>query len=167
MLLNSDQANGMHRDLVDAIATGLLVGIAPNALEVLMPDHSFDLVRFITNVLTCVAAYTAVALLLHRYWTGLLQRMVPKWTLIAIAGTLVLVCIMGVEQAISRWNDPFRTERALPEFLIAEVSSLRILFLLLCCIALPTTAIVHYATQVAKAVRRTEKPPSILGNQRT
>lgn len=162
-------SNSKRVEVASALAASLGISGLVCLISAVDQDSPFDLRRCVSFVLLSVASYSAVALLLHRFWTGLLKRLIPIWILIAFFGSALLVSIVGIDTGIFFWKSPQRMERTLIEFVSVQMESLQILFILVLCITLPITATVYYAGSIVRVVRRwhngAEKPPTILGNQ--
>lgn len=171
MKLQTITSNNKGVEIASAIAAGLGISVLVCLISIVDQDSSFDFRRCFSFTLLSVASYSAVALLLHRYWTGLLKRMVPIWILIAFFGTALLVSIIGIDTGIFFWKSSQRVEQNLAEFMLVQLEDVRVLFILVCCFTLPITATVYYAGSIVRAARRwhnrSDAPPSILGNQRT
>ena len=150
-----------------ALAAGLCVGGLNCLVSGLEPDHSFELWHCVRSVLLSVASYTAVALFIRWRWRGLLKRIVPVWVAIAILGTALLISLVGVYVGINSWRSPQRVERSLGEFIAVQVNDFLSLFIVVCVLTLPVTAMVYYARNMITCVwpKKVEPPPSILPNQ--
>jgi hypothetical protein len=147
-LLNDE----MRAHLAGAFSSGLCVG-AFDWLIGSASDSGLSLSRLTQSVLLAVAAYTASTLLLHRYWTGLLGRLVPRWILIATFGTLILIGILMTPEAIAQWGSPQRVEANLSEFISVRVEDARSVFILYALLSSLIMVTFHYAKVLIKTLR--------------
>lgn len=160
-IVSSDKAS----ELKCAIAAGLSVS-GLHCLLLAVDSEPFELLRCVKSVIISVASYSGIALLLLCCWKGGVRRVIPVWLPIAILGTAVLASTVGISVGIDRWHSPQRMERTLAEFIAVQLNDLQSLFIVLCIITLPVTAIVYYAKVIAKVFlnQGPEQLPSILGN---
>ncbi|HEX8131423.1 MAG TPA: hypothetical protein VF527_20150 [Pyrinomonadaceae bacterium] len=140
----------MSTDLLTGLAAGLWVSLFSN-LFALKSRTGFAMARF---TLLAVLSYVAVAALLNCVWRSNLRRMVPNFILIAVAGSLLLVCIKLVPGVIGGWYDPYRLESSLYDYLAHELQAARSVVIVFSLVALPVSAITYYAGSMFEAARR-------------
>jgi uncharacterized membrane protein len=136
------------------LLAGLVAGLCVSLFDVLFAFKSrtgFVVARF---TLLSVLSYLAVAALLNGMWRGKLRRMVPNCILIAVAGSLLLVCMEMTPGIIGGWYDPRRVEVSLLDYLAHELQAARSVVVVLSFIALPVSAITYYAGSIVEAARR-------------
>lgn len=162
--------DGMRVDLVSALAASLCVSGLVWVISVSSGDE-LPLVLNIKTTLVTVASYLVAALLLQKFWTGLLRRFIPNWIMVAALGALLFLIAEVIPIKISFWSNSETRMMSLnmSQFIEEELKGARLFYIFLCGITLPVTATVYYAGSIVKAIRcwhnNTEKPPSILGNQ--
>lgn len=142
-------------DLGVALAVSITAALLTSLISMLnfTPRHTSFLIHA-KLMLLAVFAYSAVALLLHRFWEGLLRRMVPNWILIAVFGSVVFVCADLIPGVISGWYDPLRMEPSLSKYIATEISAARSVVMFLSLVTLPVAGIVHYFDFIAGLVKR-------------
>ncbi len=139
-------------DLACALAAGLTAGLLTSLINVL-GEHRASLGRHVSFALTAITVYMAVALALHKVWTGTLRRIVPTWALIAVVGSVLYVVIDLTPGVIKGWYDPYRMEASLIKYLSTELSAARSVMVVLTVITLPVTATLYYAGEIISAVK--------------
>jgi ABC-type transport system involved in cytochrome c biogenesis permease subunit len=70
-------------DLVVAFVAALTAALFTSLINALNQQH-LNILTYIKFILLAVTAYSAIALLLNRCWTGRLRRIIPNWILIAV-----------------------------------------------------------------------------------
>lgn len=128
----------------------------------------FDPYRFFKYSLIAFSSYTAVALFLHRFWTGPLNRILPLWILIVVVGSLLNEIVGSIEWLPRAMSNPqFRAiYPTFNDFIWDEIGMIRSVFLAHSLIALPVTGIIYYAGTIVRALRAWHNRPehlSILG----
>ncbi len=129
----------------------------------------FDPYRFLKYTLIAFSSYTGIALFLHRFWTGTLNRILPLWILISILGSLLNEAIGSIEWLPQALNDPYlrRMYPSFSEALWNELEMIRSVFLVHSFITLPVTGIIYYSGAIVRAIRGWHNRPecglSILG----
>jgi hypothetical protein len=136
--------NTVERLYKDTLLPDLLTGLAAG-LHVSLFDALF---AFKSRTGFVVAA------LLNGMWRGKLRRMVPNCILIAVAGSLLLVCIEITPGVIGGWYDAHRAELSLSEYLSNELQAARSVVVVFSLVALPVSAITYYAGSIVKAALR-------------
>lgn len=153
-------------DLACAFAASLCAGTFTFLIHLLKP-REFDILTCIRFMSAALAAYFAVALILHKFWNGGLRRMLPNWILISVFGSIFFVILRLLPAVVSGWSGPTITEPSLTKYIATEIDAARNVIVLLSLITLPITAAVYYADPLIKALRRwhegAEKSSSILG----
>ena len=115
----------------------------------------FDPYRFLKNSLITFSSYTGVALLLHRFWTGTLNRILPIWVLISVLGSFLNEAIGSIGWLPQALNDPY-LRRIYPSFgeaLWNELDMIRSVFLIHSFITLPVAGVIYYAGTFVRAAR--------------
>lgn len=158
--------NEIYADLAGAISSGLCTGTLVWMIAS-MSDSKPSLRMWAQSIIFAVASYTASTVLLQKFWTGQLRRMIPSWMLTAALGTALLIGVIIVPKAIAAWGSPQRVEATLSEFISVRLEDARSVFIVFGFVALLIMAIFHYAGLLIKAVRKwhygEEEPLSILG----
>lgn len=148
-------AKNLCADLVVALATSLTAALLIALFSILSftPRHT-SLLTHMRFMLLAVIAYSVTALVLHRLWAGSLRRMVPNWILIAVFGSVLLVCFDLTPAIIDGWYDPLRIESSLPDYIATEISAARSVVIALSLATLPIAAIVNYFDFIVNLVKR-------------
>lgn len=105
-------SNETYADLVGSIVAGIIVG----AFICVIRSASAPRVEariWSENVLLAVVSYMVIAGLAHRWWTGLLSRIVPKWVLTSVLGSLLLISFISIPVALQTWGGPYQMEKKL------------------------------------------------------
>lgn len=129
----------------------------------------FNPYRFLKYTLITFSSYTCVALFLHKFWTGTLNRILPLWILISVLGSLLNEIAGSVEWLPQALNDPYlrRMYPSFSEALWNELEMIRSVFLVHSFITLPVTGTIYYSGAIVRAVRgwhnRPEYGLGILG----
>lgn len=157
--------NSLVVALTSAIAAGLGAGAFRSVIHRLNQQQVNPL-AYVKFMLTAVAAYLVVALLLHYLWYGLCERLVPVWIPIAILGSAVFVLISLTPDVINAWYDEYRGRISLSKYILTEFYAARDVITFLSLITLPITGAIYYTIRIvqkAKAWHNPNDPPSILG----
>lgn len=152
-------------DLLTGLAAGLCVSLFDNFFALKSPTW-FGIARF---TLLAMLSYVAVAALLNWIWRGRLRHLVPNCILIAVFGSLLLVCIDIAQGVINGWYDPYRVHLSLFDYLAHELHAARYVVVIFTLIALPVSVVTYYAARIVKAVTHwhgePDKPPSIMSQR--
>ncbi len=123
------------------------------------------------QMLTAVASFLSVALLVERFWRGQLSRMLPNWILIAVFGSLLYEVIAFTPAMINSWNAQLAqpAEPSLIDFVRKGIDMHRSALIINWLITLPITAAIFYSGIIARVLRHwhnePEKPLRILGKR--
>ena len=147
------QSGETYADLAGALSTGLCTGTLVSMITS-MSDSRLSLMMWVQSVTTAVACYTVCNILLHKWWTGHLRRMIPTWLLTAALGTFLFICITVVPDAIAAWGSPQRVEATLSEFILVRLEDARSVLMAFGFIALLIMATFHYGSTLAMAIRK-------------
>lgn len=155
--------NRLHVD----IASGLAAALSLSLLVVLLDsasDNDKQNFGFILNfILLNVACYLTPVVLLHLTGLRWLKRFVPSCILIAIFGSLLLICSVTGHHVLESFS---RSELPLSEALKEKFWDALAGLTFLSVLTLPTTFLVHYSGAIVRAVDRwhngTGKLPSIV-----
>ena len=169
-MLNLNHQDDVHVDRLGALASGFCVG----ALSYLVSTASDDKVNgyhYAKLFLFAVLSYLIVSWLLERCWTGSLKRVIPRWILIAILGSLLHEALVTASTVANAWTHPQTVWPSWNEFISSEIADTKLFVVFFSILTLPVMATFHYAGSIVKAVRRwhngSEEPPSLLGKRRT
>lgn len=143
-------------DLLGAIASASCMAAITHMLH--SNDGAYFQRLWVRDFFIALACYSAVALLLHRYWRGNLRRMVPSWSIIAVMGTLLFVNVSSLPAMVIAWkNHGGGTAFAFVRFAVAWVLSQTTLVAVFSIVALLVTSAIYYANS---AVRWMHQPPN-------
>ncbi len=150
-LIEAFSSNKLRVDMMEALVSGLLIGFLLCTTD---SDGSRHLIYCIEDILIALSSYTAVALLLYRFWHGNLRRMVPSWMLIATGGTLLCLVITFTPAIVNGWDGAPYVKPTLSEYTYERAKEIRSFFVLFTLLTLPITAVIHYADSVIRGMRR-------------
>ena len=143
-------------ELAAAFAAGIVA-----ALQTLLSKHLYHghipMPFYLNNILFALLSYLAVALLLHRFWTGP-KRVVPNWILIGFLGSVLFVLIRLAPGVIGGWYDPLRSESSLLSYLLNEIDAATSVVIVLSAITLPVTALAYYLSRRVMRTRVRTRP---------
>ena len=141
-------------DLIGAFAAGLAVGASVFLVD--GADGDRDWQRCANATLVAVLSYLSVILLLQRFWSGTLKRLLPHWLMVSVLGSflfITIVAITSMNMTFELWNY-YQTRMPLSEFIAQELEMLRSVFLVFVFLTLPITAVIHYAGAIVRFVAR-------------
>lgn len=167
-MLNFNHQDDAHADRLGALAAGFCVA----ALSYLVSTASDDKANFYHYAklfLFAVLSYPAAALLLERYWTGSLKRIIPRWILIAILGSLLREALFTASIVMSAWAHPQTVSLSWSDFISSEIADTKLFVVFFSILTLPVMAAFHYTGSIVRVVKQwhsgAEKPLSILGKK--
>lgn len=120
-----------------------------------MGEPQTPYVRCAWHALFAVMVYMIVALLIQRFWTGTLARVLPNWIPIAVFGSALYLSILIASATTGLWEAYSRLtkEPNLFEFIVEVLDKQRSVLVGLWFITLPITALIYYAGSIVKVVR--------------
>ena len=141
-------------DLIGALAAGLAIA----ALTFLVDgaDGDRDWKRCANNALVAVLSYLTVILLLQRFWSGVLKRLLPHWLMASVLGSLLFITIeaaTSMNTTLELWKY-YQTRMSLSEFIMQELDMLRSVFIVSVLFTLPVTGVIHYAGGIVRLIDR-------------
>ena len=146
-----------QRRLYVALTCAFAASLCVSYLDYVVSTASdpFDPYHFLKYTLITLSSYICVALLLHRFWTGTLNRILPLWILISVLGSLVREVVGSIEWLPQALNDPYlsRMHISFSEALWNELEMMRSVFLLHSFITLPITGFLYYSGAIVRAIR--------------
>jgi hypothetical protein len=135
--------DNLRTDLATGFAASLMAALFTSLVNLLSQNHLNPL-AYIRFILLAVASYLAIALFLHRFWTGRLRHLVPNWILIAVFGSILFTYVRLTPGIIQGWYDPLRTESSLIDYLLTEIMAARSVLVVLSLITLPVAWSTNY-----------------------
>lgn len=157
--MSHNLAQSLHEDNLLAESTAALAaGLSAAALTLAFKllYQPVPIGTYFRFILLGLVSYLLVALLLHKFWKGLLGRVIPKWLLIAILGSVVFVVLRLTPGVIGGWYDPLRLEHSFEEYITTEINAAASVVLFLCAIAIPTAGLVYYSFSIVRLLKRRE-----------
>lgn len=139
-------------DLLTALAAGLAAALLTSLIN-FQNQQRVNILAYFRFILLAVAAYSAIALLLRRVWTGLLKRIVPNWVLIAVLGSMLFVCVRLTPGIIKGWSDPLRMESTFLSYISTEIDAARSLIIILSFVTLPIAGAIYYSSKWVSQVK--------------
>lgn len=146
--------DALPADMAAAFAAALAAALEGFLIKLLDKQY-IPLPMYIEYVLLALASYLAVALLLHRFWAGLLRRVLPSWILTAFFGSILFVFIRLTPGIIGGWYDPLRLQSSLFDYISTEISAAKSVVVLLSFITIPIAGLAYLLTYFV--LRRYEK----------
>jgi hypothetical protein len=136
------------------LATALSAGAAAALVTLFtrMLNHEVAITSYIRYFLLGFAAYALAASILYQFWTGRLGRMIPRWLIMAVLGSLIFVVVQLTPGVVGGWFNPWESQ-SLPEYISTEISAASSVFILLTVVTVPVAAAVYYSFSAAKALR--------------
>jgi hypothetical protein len=146
--------DSLNETLRIELATALSAGAAAAIVTIFfrLLHQEVPLASSITYFLLGFAAYALAASILYQFWTGQAGRIVPRWLLTAVLGSLIFVIFRLTPGIIGGWLDPAESQ-SLGEYLANEVSAASSVFILLTVVTVPVAAAVYYSHLLASVLR--------------
>jgi hypothetical protein len=133
-------------DLMAALAASLIAALLTSLVN-FQNQHSINIIAYTRFILLAVAAYSAIAIFLHQFWTGWLRRIVPNWVLIAFFGSLLFVCVRLAPGIIKGWYNPLRSESSFLNYISTEIDAARSVVIVLSFVTLPVAGGIYYSSK--------------------
>lgn len=142
---NESPRNALLADLAAAFAAGL-TGALMTLLVRFLDQQPVPVATYVKYAVLGVASYSAVALVLHRFWTGTLRRVAPAWLLTAFFGSILFVLIRLTPAVIKGWHDPLNLQPSLLDYAATEISAARSVVVFLSFVTIPVSGVVYFVT---------------------
>jgi hypothetical protein len=156
----------VRRKLDVALTCAFAASLCVSLLFYLVSTASspFSPSRFLKYTLITFSCYTCVALLLHKFWIGTLNRILPLWIPIAVWGSLLNEVIGSIGWLPQALNDPYFRGASpfLGDAFWNEIEMMRSVFLVHSLITLPVTGLIYYSGAMVRAVRNWHNRPAYV-----